>query len=60
TELWQLSHRLHGAAAVCGVPALCHALGDLQPAIALEDEPSIKVLLDEVAEQAKRVTELTD
>ena len=60
TELWQLSHRLHGAAAVCGVPALCHALGDLQPAIALEDEPSVKVLLDEVAEQAKRVSELTD
>jgi len=60
SELWQLSHRLHGAAAVCGVPALCHALGDLQPAIALEDEPSVKVLLDEVAEQAKQVTELTD
>jgi len=60
SELWQLSHRLHGAAAVCGVPALCHALGDLQPAIALEDEPSVTVLLDEVAEQAKRVTELAD
>jgi len=60
SELWQLSHRLHGAAAVCGVPALYHALGDLQPAIALEDEPTVYVLLDKVAEQAQRIIESSD
>ena len=58
SELWQLSHRLHGAAAVCGVPALSHALGDLQPAIALEDESSVILLLDLVSEEAQRITEL--
>ena len=57
SELWQLSHRLHGAAAVCGVPALYHALGDLQPAITLEDEPTVSVLLDRVAQEAQRVIE---
>jgi two-component system sensor histidine kinase BarA len=45
SDLWQLSHRLHGAAAVCGVPALHHALGELQPAVALEDEDAVSVLL---------------
>ena len=58
SELWQLSHRLHGAAAVCGVPALSHALGDLQTAIALEDEPSVAVSLDEVIARARQVAEL--
>ena len=55
SELWQLSHRLHGAASVCGVPALYHALGDLQPAITLEDESTVSVLLDRVDREAQRV-----
>jgi two-component system sensor histidine kinase BarA len=54
-ELWQLSHRLHGAAAVCGVPAFYHALGDLQPAISLEDEPTVSVLLERVEHEAQRI-----
>jgi two-component system sensor histidine kinase BarA len=58
SELWQLSHRLHGAAAVCGVPALYHALGELQPAITLEDEAAVSALLERVAREAQRVTEL--
>ena len=57
SELWQLAHRLHGAAAVCGVPALYHALSDLQPAVTLEDEPTVSVLLDYVEKEAKRVLE---
>ncbi len=59
-ELWQLSHRLHGAAAICGVPALYHALGELQHAITLEDESTVSVLFDQVAEQAQLVIELQD
>ena len=55
SELWQLAHRLHGAAAVCGVPALYHALGELQPAISLEDEPSVSILLDRVEAEARRL-----
>ena len=55
SELWQLAHRLHGAAAVCGVPALYHALGELQPAISLEDEPSVSVLLDRVENEVRRL-----
>jgi two-component system sensor histidine kinase BarA len=57
-ELWQSAHRLHGAAAVCGVPALYHALGELQPAIALEDDGIIAALLDRVHEEANRVIAL--
>ena len=57
SELWQLAHRLHGAAAVCGVPALYHALNDLQPAVTLEDEPTVSVLIDHVEKAAQRVLE---
>jgi two-component system sensor histidine kinase BarA len=57
-ELWQMSHRLHGAAAVCGVPALYHALGELQPAIGLEDEPTVSVLLGHVEHEAQRVIDV--
>jgi two-component system sensor histidine kinase BarA len=55
SELWQMSHRLHGAAAVCGVPALYHALEDLQPAVALEDESAVELLLEQVTLQAQRL-----
>ena len=55
TELWQLAHRLHGAAAVCGVPALYHALGDLHRAISLEDEPTAGILMDRVESTTERV-----
>ena len=57
SEMWQLTHRMHGAAAICGVPALYHALGDLQPAITLEDESSVSVMIDKVAEQAQRLAQ---
>jgi HPt (histidine-containing phosphotransfer) domain-containing protein len=50
-----MSHRLHGAAAVCGVPALYHALEDLQPAVALEDESAVELLLEQVTVQAQRL-----
>ena len=53
SELWQTSHRLHGAAAVCGVPALYHALEELQPAVALEDESAVAILLEQVTLQAQ-------
>ena len=55
SELWQLSHRLHGAAAVCGVPALYHALGELQPAVALEDDAAVSVLLARTFAEVDRV-----
>jgi two-component system sensor histidine kinase BarA len=58
SELWQLSHRLHGAAAVCGVPALYHALNDLQPAITLEDEATVSRLLERVDREAQRIIAL--
>ena len=60
SELWHLSHRLHGAAAICGVPALYHALDDLQPAITLEDDASVSVLLDQVTMYAQQIAELED
>jgi two-component system sensor histidine kinase BarA len=60
SELWHLSHRLHGAAAVCGVPALYHALDDLQPAITLEDDAAVSVLLDQVAVYAQQITDLDE
>ncbi|MCP5299593.1 MAG: response regulator [Chromatiaceae bacterium] len=57
-ELWQLAHRLHGAAAVCGVPALYHALADLQPAISLEDEVAASMLLERVDRESRRIAGL--
>lgn len=55
TEMWHRAHRLHGAAAVCGVPALYHALRDLQPAITLEDETMVNSVFDRVVEEAQRL-----
>ena len=60
SALWQLSHRLHGAAAVCGVPALHHALGELQPAVALEDEDAVSVLLVRTIAEADQILALDD
>ena len=60
SELWQITHRMHGAAAICGVPALCQALSELQPAITIEDESAVSALLDKVLEQAKRLEESGD
>ncbi len=54
-KMWQVSHRLHGATAVCGVPALYHALGDLQPAITLEDEATVSSVFCRVEEEAQRL-----
>jgi two-component system sensor histidine kinase BarA len=54
-ELWQQAHRLHGAAAVCGVPALYHALAELQPSVSLEDTASIEAHLRRVADEVSRL-----
>ena len=59
-ELWQLSHRLHGASAVCGVPSLYHALGELQRAVWLEDQPTVTLLLDRVADEIAQVLASTE
>jgi two-component system sensor histidine kinase BarA len=58
SEMWQLSHRLHGAAAVCGVPALHYALGELQPAVALEDEVAVSLLLAQTVAEIDRILAL--
>ncbi|MCB1774255.1 MAG: response regulator [Gammaproteobacteria bacterium] len=60
SDLWQLSHRLHGAAAVCGVPALHHALGELQPAVALEDAAAADVLLTRTIAEVEQVLALDE
>ena len=60
SELWQLSHRLHGASAVCGVPALYHAMGELQRAVWLEDESSVDSLLGRVANEIDLVLASTE
>jgi len=36
-EMWDLTHRLHGAAAICGVPALHSSLNELQKSIKMKD-----------------------
>lgn len=59
-ELWQISHRLHGAASVCGVPALHQVLGDLQPAISMEDGTNTGLLLDQLDVEAGRLYALDE
>ncbi len=60
SELWQLSHRLHGASAVCGVPSLNHVLGELQRAAWLEDEAAVGALIKQVAIEIDLILALTD
>lgn len=53
--LWQHAHRLHGAAAVCGVPALHRALDQLQQAVRAEQPGLISDQLAEVDSQVARL-----
>ena len=54
-ELWQLAHRLHGSAAVCGVPALHHAVDRLQTMVRGEHAADIAPCLAAVQQQADRL-----
>ncbi len=54
-EMWQLVHRLHGAAAVCGVPALHQALDHLQQAIKSGQQDEIARHLSQVQIEADRL-----
>ncbi len=54
-ELWQLAHRLHGSAAVCGVPALHAAVGDLQAVVRTAEVTKIAQALANVQQQAGRL-----
>lgn len=56
-ELWQLVHRMVGAASVCGVPAYRNALEKLQAAIKLEDEELIKKSASKVSFEVERLLE---
>jgi two-component system sensor histidine kinase BarA len=53
TGLWQHTHRLHGAAAVCGVPALHFAINQLQLAVKAEQ----LLAIEEALELLKKETE---
>jgi len=54
-EMWQLVHRLHGASAVCGVPAFHNVLGQLQGAIKLEDNDRITRLHFAMQDEANKL-----
>lgn len=54
-EMWQLVHRLHGAAAVCGVPALHQALDQLQRIIKNEQGEEIAHHLSAVQKEADKL-----
>lgn len=53
--LWQHTHRLHGAAAVCGVPALHAALNRLQTAVKAEQPLAIDDTLSAVETEMARL-----
>jgi two-component system sensor histidine kinase BarA len=53
--LWQHTHRLHGAAAVCGVPALHRALSELQRAVKNEQLAAIDEGLAILQREAERL-----
>jgi two-component system sensor histidine kinase BarA len=55
--LWQHTHRLHGAAAVCGVPALHFALNVLQQAVKAEQPLAIEDALVDVQHETDRLLE---
>ena len=55
--LWQYTHRLQGAAAVCGVPALHFALNVLQQAVKAEQPLAIDEALVELQHEADRLFE---
>jgi two-component system sensor histidine kinase BarA len=53
--LWQHAHRLHGAAAVCGVPALHRALSQLQQAVRDEQPRAIDEGMAKLRSEASRL-----
>ncbi|MFN2165896.1 MAG: Hpt domain-containing protein, partial [Anaerolineae bacterium] len=53
--LWQHTHRLHGAAAVCGVPALHRALSQLQQAVRDEQPRAIDEGMAKLRSEARRL-----
>jgi HPt (histidine-containing phosphotransfer) domain-containing protein len=53
--MWQLAHRLHGSAAVCGVPALHAAVDRLQAVVRRQQPADIAQALAEVQQQADRL-----
>jgi len=55
SQMWQEVHKLQGATAVCAVPALHHALSNLQAAIKLEDNEQIGLMLANVQQEANRL-----
>lgn len=57
-ELRQQCHRLRGAAAVCGVPALTAALEALRPAAALGDHAAIVARVEALEIECRRVSAL--
>ncbi|WP_428623953.1 ATP-binding protein [Sedimenticola sp.] len=58
--LGEVAHRLHGACAVCGVPALKAAVSDLEQAAIQEDIDSIPCLIQQVNAQAKLLCESSE
>ncbi len=57
-DLWQSVHRLVGAAAVCGVPALHHAAEVMSAAVAAHDVTETGDRLNQLQEQAERLEAL--
>lgn len=55
--LWQHTHRLHGAAAVCGVPALHFSLNLLQQAVKAEQALAIEEGLELLEKETQRLLE---
>ena len=51
-SMWHETHKLHGSAAVCAVPALHACLGKLESAIKLEDHERISQLAEHTREAA--------
>ena len=56
-QLWDLLHKLQGATAVCGVPAINYAVKNIQQMIEKEDYYSIESGLSKLGHEARRLLE---
>ena len=54
-ELWQSLHKLHGAASVCGVPALNNAINSLQKKVKNADYFSVEMGIETIKTEAYRL-----
>ena len=54
-ELWNITHRIHGSTAICGVPALNQAVADLEQAIKTGTAEEKHHNLKQVANEIDRV-----